>query len=53
MVPNCCWPNTNKHTTNQIDKTFGGSGVAVGSAGIPVAYYGLFTTFATQKTMSL
>jgi hypothetical protein len=23
----------------------------VGSAGVPVAYYGLFTIFATQKTM--
>jgi hypothetical protein len=36
-----------------MDKSFGGGGVAVGSAGVPVAYYGLFTIFATQKTKFL
>jgi hypothetical protein len=39
-----------QHTTNQINKTICGGGVAVGSAGIPVAYYGLFAILATQKT---
>ncbi len=34
-------------------QTIGGSGVAVGPAGVPVAYYGLFAIFATQKTTFL
>jgi hypothetical protein len=42
-----------QHTTNQINKSFGSGGVAVGSAGDPVAYYGLFAIFATQKTTFL
>jgi hypothetical protein len=43
-----------QHTTNQIDKSFGGGGVAVGSAGVSVAYYyGLFAIFATKKTTFL
>ncbi len=39
--------------TNQINKSFGGGGVAMGLAGVPVAYYGLFAIFATQKTTLL
>jgi hypothetical protein len=42
-----------QHTTNQIDKSFGGGGIAMGSAGVPVAYYCLFAIFATQKTTFL
>jgi hypothetical protein len=42
-----------QHTTNQLNKSFGGGGVAVGSAGVPVAYHGLFAIFATQKTTFL
>jgi hypothetical protein len=42
-----------QQTTNQINKSFGGGGVAVGSAGVLVAYYSFFAIFATQKTMFL
>jgi hypothetical protein len=47
-VPNCCWPITN-NTLTPDQQTYVGGGVAVGSAGIPVAYYGLFAIFASQK----
>jgi hypothetical protein len=47
-VPNCCWPNTNNTLPTRL-ANFGDSGVALGSAGVPVAYYGPFAIFATQK----
>ena len=50
-MPSCRWPNTNNTPLTRAAKTIGGRGVAVGSAGVPVAYCGLFAIFVTQKTI--